>query len=122
VAPPNSATPRRLDVRLVFPGQRGGVIDLKHFRRGQWKPALESAGIAPRRIYDMRHSFATWALDAGLSMFELARYMGTSVEMIDRTYGHLAQGAEEAASAKLDAAFARRSGQELATAESGEDG
>ena len=113
-------TPRRLDLRLVFPGRRGGVIDLKNFRRSQWKPALESAGIPPRRIYDMRHSFATWALDAGLSIFELARYMGTSVEMIDRTYGHLAQGAEEAARSKLDDAYARRSGQERATADAGE--
>jgi len=42
----------------------------------------------------MHHSFATWALDAGLSTFDLSRYMGRSVEMIDRTYGHLAQGAE----------------------------
>ena len=42
--------------------------------------------------------------------------------MIDRTYGHLAQGAEEAARAKLDAAYANRVGQEVATAESGEDG
>jgi len=102
------ATPRRIDVRLVFPGKRGGVIDLKHFRRAQWHPALEAAGLPSRRIYDMRHSFATWALDAGLSIFELARYMGTSVEMIDRTYGHLAQGAEQTARAKLDAAYARR--------------
>ena len=106
-------------MRLVFPGKRGGVIDLKHFRRGQWKPALEAAGIPPRRIYDMRHSFATWALDAGLSIFDLSRYMGTSVEMIDRTYGHLAQGAEESARAKLDAAYARRLGQERATADEG---
>ena len=116
------ATPRRLDVRLVFPGVRGGPIDLKNFRRSQWKPALDAAGIEPRRIYDMRHSFATWALDAGLSIFDLSRYMGTSVEMIDRTYGHLAQGAEAAARAKLDAAYAKRSGQEVATAGSGEDG
>jgi hypothetical protein len=29
--------------------------------------------------------------------------MGTSVEMIDRTYGHLAKGSEDAARAKLDA-------------------
>jgi integrase len=81
----------------VFPGHRGGVIDLKHVRRGQWHPALDAAGLPSRRIYDLRHSFATWALDAGLSIFELARYTGTSVEMIDRTYGHLAQGAEDAA-------------------------
>ena len=114
------ATPRRLDVRLVFPGMRGGVIDLKNFRRSQWKPALDAAGIPPRRIYDMRHSFATWALDAGLSIFDLSRYMGTSVEMIDRTYGHLAQGAEESARAKLDAAYANRFGQEVATRRGGE--
>jgi len=44
--------------------------------------------------------FATWALDAGLSIFELGTpYMGTSVEMIDRTYGHLAKGAEDSARA-----------------------
>jgi hypothetical protein len=29
--------------------------------------------------------------------------MGTSVEMIDRTYGHLAAGSEQAARARLDA-------------------
>ena len=60
----------------------------------------------------MRHSFATWALDAGLSIFELARYMGTSVEMIDRVYGHLAHGAEDTARARLDAAYTRRLAQE----------
>ena len=48
--------------------------------------------------------------------------MGTSVEMVDRTYGHLAQGAEQSAREKLDAAYARRFGQEMATAEGGEDG
>ena len=42
--------------------------------------------------------------------------------MIDRIYGHLAQGAEESARAKLGAAYARRLGQDRAMAESGEDG
>ena len=82
---------------------------------------LDSAGIPSRRVYDMRHSFATGALDAGLSIFDLSRYMGMSVEMIDRTYGHLAQGAEQSARAKLDAAYTRRLGQERATVESQED-
>jgi hypothetical protein len=31
-------------------------------------------------------------LDAGVELFELARLMGTSVAMIDKTYGHLAKG------------------------------
>jgi hypothetical protein len=28
-------------------------------------------------------------LAAGVSLFELARFMGTSAEQIDKTYGHL---------------------------------
>ena len=84
--------------------------------------ALEAAGLPSRRIYDLRHSFATWALDAGLSIFDLSRYMGTSVEMIDRTYGHLAQDTEESARARLDAAYARRSGHEGGTRETGRRG
>ena len=55
-------------------------------------------------------------------IFELAPYMGTSVDMIDRTYGHLAKGAEATARAKLDEAYARRLGQESATDEAGETG
>jgi len=38
---------------------------------------------------------------------ELAGYMGTSVEMIDRTYGQLAKGAEDSARVKFDAYASR---------------
>lgn len=34
--------------------------------------------------------------------FELARYMGTSVEMIERTYGHLVTGADDAFRSRMD--------------------
>ena len=40
--------------------------------------------------------------------------MGTSVEMIDRTYGHLARDSEDAIRARLDAR-AGRSGDVVAT-------
>jgi hypothetical protein len=43
----------------------------------------------------MRHTLATWSLAAGMSIFTLARRMGTSVRMIDATYGHLVQDAED---------------------------
>jgi integrase len=56
---------------------------------------LKAAGLPHRRIYDMRHTFATWSLAAGMGIFTLARRMGTSVQMIDRTYGHLAHDAED---------------------------
>jgi integrase len=56
-----------------------------------------------RRIYDMRHTFATWSLAAGTSIFTLSRRMGTSVQMIDQTYGHLARDADDHDRGLLDA-------------------
>ena len=55
-----------------------------------------------RRIYDLRHTFATFALRAGISTFDLSRYMGASLTMIDRHYGHLARDGREHAIRLLD--------------------
>ncbi|MCC2662473.1 MAG: integrase family protein [Geminicoccaceae bacterium] len=95
--------PPRLDTPLLFPAARGGHIGLDTWRTRHWYPALEAAGIRQRGPYQLRHTFATEALAAGLSIFELARIMGTSVAMIDRTYGHFARDSEQAIRARLDA-------------------
>jgi integrase len=97
------ALPPRLDTPLVFPAVRGGYVQLDTWRNREWYPALEAAGLDKRGPYHLRHTFATEALAAGVSIFELARLMGTSVKMIDRTYGHLARDSEEAIRARLDA-------------------
>jgi integrase len=88
---------------LLFPPARGGHLDLHNFRNRNWKPAQRAAGIEPRRrVYDLRHTFATFALGAGISTFDLSRYMGTSLAMIDRHYGHLARDGREHAIRLLD--------------------
>jgi len=104
---------RRLDTRLVFPALRGGFLDLHNFRAREWIPAVQAAGFvtaegkASKRIYDLRHTYATMSLSAGVSLYSLARRMGTSVAMIDATYGHLAPDAEEYERELLDAFDAR---------------
>lgn len=40
--------------------------------------------------------------DAGIGLFELSRLMGTSVEQIDRTYGHLLPDSLDRARSALD--------------------
>jgi integrase len=95
--------PRRIDTRLVFPSPRGGSVDMHNFARRDWHPALEAAGVAPRRLYDVRHSFASNALAAGISLYELSRYMGASVRVLEMHYAHLVRDAEDTARAKLDA-------------------
>ena len=56
-----------------------------------------------RTPYSLRHTYAAFSIAAGVSLFALARRMGTSVEMIDKTYGHLLPDAVEYERGLLDA-------------------
>jgi integrase len=97
------ALPARLDTPLLFPAPSGGPLNLDNFRRRQWAPAIEACGVrTPARIYDLRSTFASNALAAGVSAFQLARIMGTSVRMIERHYGALLDGAHNVIASRLD--------------------
>jgi hypothetical protein len=50
----------------------------------------------------MRHTFASFSIAAGISLFYLARLMGSSVEQIDTRYGHLLPDSEEYLRGLLD--------------------
>jgi integrase len=78
--------------------------------------SLEAAGIDKRGPYHLRHTFATEALAAGMSIFQLSRVMGASVKTIDEHYGHLAHDSEDSIRALLNAR-AKRSGVDLASDE-----
>jgi integrase len=97
------------DNPILFPNTRGGRIDFRIFGRKHWRPAQTKARIDPiRDLYDLRHTYATFALRAGVPVFAVSRFMGTSIAMIDRHYGHLANDSREHAVARLDAlAFER---------------
>jgi integrase len=98
-----AALPPRVDTALLFPAPEGGYLRLDNWRNRVWYPALDAAGISKRGPYHLRHTFATEALAAGVSTFELSRVMGTSLAMIDIHYGHLARDSEESIRARLDA-------------------
>ncbi len=89
---------------ILFPNSRGGRIDFRSFGRHHWKPAQTIVGIQPlRHLYDLRHTYATFALRAGVSVFAVSRFMGSSIAMIDYHYGHLARDSREHAVSLLDA-------------------
>jgi integrase len=89
---------------LLFSAPEGGPLNLNNLRRRACGPAVKSSGIeTPARIYDLRSTFASNALAAGVTVFELAKIMGTSVAMIERHYGTLIGGAHAGIAGRLDA-------------------
>jgi integrase len=79
-------------IPLLFPAPQGGPIRLNNWRRRDWLPALYGAGVEYRRPYALRHTGISWWLAAGIPIFDVSRYAGTSLQMIERTYGHLVSG------------------------------
>jgi integrase len=73
----------------------GGIGAWVHMLGFRGLRHCKAAGLKHRRIYDLRHTYATWSLAGGVDIYTLSRRMGTSLQMIDRTYGHLAAGADE---------------------------
>jgi integrase len=96
--------PKPKDSPLLFPNAHGGHLDFRNFNPRHWKPVQKAAGIDPLRdLYDLRHTYATFALRAGVPVFALSRFMGTSIAMIDLHYGHLAVDSHEHAVSLMDA-------------------
>jgi integrase len=75
---------------FVFAHRDGKPI--KSFRKG-FTSLIDTAGVGVdskgdrRTIYSLRHTYATFRLEEGVSVYTLARNMGTSVAMIERFYG-----------------------------------
>jgi integrase len=97
------AMPVRIDTPVLFPLPRGGHIDIEKFRHREWTPALRAAGIDHRRLYDCRHTFATWAIEARVELWYLAQIMGTSVVQLEDTYARWLKRTDDQLRATFDA-------------------
>lgn len=92
---------------LVFPGQRGRVLDRARLLRVHFRPALERAKIARAgvlRLYDLRHGFATAALEAGADVRTTADLMGhASTRMTMEVYQHVSDERKRGAAERIGA-------------------
>jgi integrase len=88
---------------LPFPGERGGYLNLHNWRAHHSTSAVRAAGLEPRQPYALRHTYASFAVAAGVPLYELARAMGTSVEQLDRTYAHLLPDSIDRTRSAMDA-------------------
>jgi integrase len=76
------------------------------WRRRFWAPAVEKAGLEWCTPHSLRHSQVALLIEAGEQPSTIAKRLGlTSVKTVLDVYGHLYEGADQAAADKLDEAF-----------------
>ncbi|MGW4646608.1 tyrosine-type recombinase/integrase [Kitasatospora sp. NPDC004289] len=92
--------------RLLFRSSRAQLFRRDSFYK-TFKRALAAAGLpADFRFHDLRHTFASCALDQGLSKSTVQLYMGHASEAeLDATYHHQVKGAAARDRVALEAVF-----------------
>lgn len=87
----------------LFPNRDGGPMNARNFVRDSFEKVIERSGVRRVRPYDMRHTFATLALIAGVHPKIVSEILGhASIEQTLRTYSHLMPGMQEEAVRALD--------------------
>lgn len=98
---------------LVFPTIDGALIHPNNWSKRDFKGALKRAGLpSDVRLYDLRHSMATLALEAGIHPKVVSERLGHSTTKLTLdTYSHVTPHMQEQAGERL-AGLIYRSGDE----------
>jgi len=94
----------------LFLAPRGGPLVHKTFWIHVWRPACEKAKLTDPypRIHDLRHTYASWMIDQGVSMKVLQECLGhESIKTTMDRYAHLLPGAQEEAGAAASRAMSQ---------------
>jgi integrase len=96
------------DLDLVFADKSGSPLSWKNLTRRHLKPLITAAGINDQGVsmYTLRHTGISLMLWAGVDVITVARITGTSVAMIDATYGHILQALQRTAIDRVTALLA----------------
>ena len=88
---------------LVFPSNRKPGEKLLDLKKG-FKKAVQLAGIPHIRFHDLRHSFATRLIRAGVDIITVQKLLGHSKITMTERYAHSLADVKMAAVSKLDLA------------------
>lgn len=91
----------------LFQTQSRSPVGYRTFRRFGWDPAITAAGL-PSELspHCLRHSFATWMLDAGTPIQTVRKLLGHASIATTQIYTHSSAEADRAASDRLTALLA----------------
>ncbi|GLZ54997.1 site-specific integrase [Actinomycetospora sp. NBRC 106378] len=99
---------RTVEVELLLSNERGAPHSGDHFNKVKWRGAFRTAGLAyePRTdgMHALRHFYASTLLAGGVSIKEVAEYLGhTDPGFTLRTYTHLVPSSHARARQAVDA-------------------
>lgn len=57
--------------------------------KGSFGSACKKAGLEKVTPHTLRHTAASWMVQKGVPLHKVAKYIGTTMEVIEKTYGHL---------------------------------
>lgn len=80
--------PRCEDTPWLFPAKKEGYLtELYPF----WNALRRNLGLTDVRIHDLRHSFASFLVNSGCSLYEVQKILGHYDPKVTMRYAHLAQ-------------------------------
>lgn len=90
----------------VFCGKRGAYLDVINFGKKNWKPLLERAGVRPRGLHHLRHTFATELLGNNIPVHIVSRLLGHSSPVVTyEIYAHMLPANQSEAAATIQRIF-----------------
>ena len=94
------------DKPQVFPGKRGAYLDVVNFGKANWTPLLMRAGVRPRGLHHLRHTFATELLGNNVPVHVVSRLLGHSSPTITyNIYAHVIPVQQSQAADKIQEIF-----------------
>lgn len=91
----------RCHSELAVVGPRGAVIDPHNFSNVKWGEALDYAGIGHARVHDLRHTFASRLVTAGVPMARVQKLLGHDSITTTSRYSHLEKDGHDEVRAAL---------------------
>lgn len=93
---------------LVFPSQVGTPQRAANVWMS-WKRLLKRIEIGDHTVHDLRHTFATLALDAGVPLWKVSKMLGhRDITITLKTYGHLTHEGREDVAERMEGMLAPR--------------